>query len=142
MLRIVLTLHEVILLTLRVLRVVCPTPTPGITLFNKVKEMIDLIKKAVLTGIGVASLTKDKIEDIAKELVVKGKMSEQEGEKLVQEMLNRAEESKESMKNQTESLVKSTIEKMKVARTEDIELLKGEIERLREEIAALRKETE
>ena len=103
--------------------------------------MIDLIKKAVLTGIGVASLTKDKIEDIAKELVVKGKMSEQEGEKLVQEMLNRAEESKESMKNQTESLVKSTIEKMQLARAEDIELLKGEIERLREEISALRKGT-
>jgi polyhydroxyalkanoate synthesis regulator phasin len=104
--------------------------------------MIDLIKKAVLTGIGVASLTKDKIEDLAKELIDKGKMSEQEGEKLVQEMLSRAEESRETVKSQTEILVQNTIAKMQLARIEDIELLKGEIERLREEIASLQKRDE
>lgn len=104
--------------------------------------MIDLIKKAVLTGVGVASLTKEKIEDLAKELIVKGKMSEQEGEKLVEEMLSRAEESRETMKSQTESLVQSTIAKMQLARVEDIELLKKEIERLRDEISALQKGAE
>jgi polyhydroxyalkanoate synthesis regulator phasin len=101
--------------------------------------MIDVIKKAVLTGIGIASLTKDKIEDLAKDLVDKGKMSEQEGEKLVQEMLSRAEESRQTVKNQTESLVKNTIDKMHLARMEDIDLLKKEIETLRAEIASLQK---
>lgn len=104
--------------------------------------MIDLIKKAVLTGVGIASLTRDKIEDLAKELIDKGKMSEQEGEKLVQEMLSRADESRQTLKTQTESLVKSTIDKMQLARVEDIELLKAEIGRLREEIETLQKETE
>jgi polyhydroxyalkanoate synthesis regulator phasin len=99
--------------------------------------MIELIKKAVLTGVGIASLTKDKIEDLAKELVVKGKMSEQEGEKLVQEILNRAEESRTTINNQTENLVRKTITKMQLARSEDIELLKAEVEKLREEIASL-----
>lgn len=99
--------------------------------------MIELIKKAVLTGVGIASLTKDKIEDLAKELVVKGKMSEQEGEKLVQEILNRAEESRTTINNQTENLVRKTITKMQVARNEDIELLKAEVQKLREEIASL-----
>jgi polyhydroxyalkanoate synthesis regulator phasin len=104
--------------------------------------MIDLIKKAVLTGVGVASLTKEKIEDLAKELIVKGKMSEQEGEKLVEEMLSRADESRATMKNQTETLVQNTIAKMHLARVEDIELLKTEIERLREEISSLGKGAE
>jgi polyhydroxyalkanoate synthesis regulator phasin len=99
--------------------------------------MIDLIKKAVLTGVGIASLTKDKMEDLAKELVDKGKMSEQEGEKLVQEILNRAEESRTTINNQTEKLVRKTITKMQLARSEDIELLKTEVEKLREEIASL-----
>lgn len=103
--------------------------------------MIDLIKKALLTGVGVASLTKDKIEDLAKELIDKGKMSEQEGEKLVQEMLSRAEESRETVKSQTETLVKNTVNKMQLARVEDIELLKAEIERLREDISVLKKES-
>ncbi len=103
--------------------------------------MIDLIKKAVLTGVGIASLTKEKIEDLANELIEKGKMSEQEGEKLVQELLNRADESRESMKTQTENLVKKTIAKMQLARSEDIEILKAEIDKLREEISTLKKES-
>ena len=103
--------------------------------------MIELIKKAVLTGVGVVSLTKDKVEDLGRELIAKGKMSEEEGEKFIQEMLSRAEESRETVKNQTESLVQSTIAKMKLARGEDIDSLKKEIERLRKEVAALQKET-
>lgn len=102
--------------------------------------MIDLIKKTLLTGIGVAALTKDKIEDLAKELIVKGKMTEEEGEKLVQEVLDRAEESRENMKTQTEELVQKSIAKMKLARVEDIDALKAEIEKLRKEISALKKE--
>ncbi len=34
--------------------------------------MIDLIKKAVLTGMGVASLTKEKIDEFSRELIDKG----------------------------------------------------------------------
>jgi len=102
--------------------------------------MIDLIKKTLLTGIGVAALTKDRIEDLAKELIVKGKMTEQEGEKLVQEVLDRAEESRENLKTQTEELVEKSIAKMKLARVEDIDALKGEIEKLRKEISSLKKE--
>ncbi len=108
--------------------------------FTKEKEMIELIKKALLTGVGIAALTKDKVEELAKELIDKGKMSEQEGEKLVKDMLNQAEESRENLKSQTESLVNKTIAKMHVARIEDIELLKNEIQQLRDEIAALSKE--
>lgn len=100
--------------------------------------MIELIKKAVLTGVGVASLTRDKIEDLAKELIIKGKMSEQEGEKLVQEVLARVEESKKTMKTQTETLVQDTIEKMQLVRVEDISQLKTEIAELRKEVAALK----
>jgi polyhydroxyalkanoate synthesis regulator phasin len=99
--------------------------------------MIELIKKAVFTGIGIASLTKDKIEDLAKELATKGKMSEQEGEKLIQEILNRAEESRTTLNSQTEKLVRKTIDKMQLARSEDIDLLKAEVAMLHEEIASL-----
>lgn len=103
--------------------------------------MIELIKKAFLTGVGIAALTKDKVEELARELIDKGKMSEQEGEKLVKDMLNQAEESRETLKSQIDSLVKNTIAKMHVARIEDIELLKNEIQQLRDEIAALSKES-
>jgi len=102
--------------------------------------MIDLLKKAVLTGIGVASLTKEKIEEVSRDFIDKGKLSEKEGEKFVEEMLSRADESKQSLKKQTESVVEATLDKMQLARASDIENLKAEIGSLRDEIESLRKE--
>lgn len=100
--------------------------------------MIDLIKKAALTGIGVASLTTEKIEELSKELITKGKMSEQEGEKFVAEMLKRADESKAALKSQTESMVQSALAKIQMVKAEDVTQLKEEIEKLRQEVSMLK----
>ncbi len=101
-------------------------------------EMIDLIKKAVLTGMGVASLTKDKIDEFSRELIEKGKLTEQEGEKFVQEMRKRAEESRDALKLQTDKIVEATLDKMQLAKAADLEKLQVEIAGLRKEIEALR----
>jgi len=101
-------------------------------------EMIDLIKKAVLTGMGVASLTKDKIDEFSRELIEKGKLTEQEGEKFVQEMLKRAEESRDALILQTHKVVEATLNKMQLAKAADVEKLQVEIAGLRKEIEALR----
>jgi polyhydroxyalkanoate synthesis regulator phasin len=100
--------------------------------------MMDLFKKAVLAGIGVATLTMEKVEELSKELIEKGKLSEQEGEKFLQEMQRRAEESRETLKQQTDRLVEAAIDKMQLVKTADLEKLQAEIEGLRKEIEALR----
>ncbi len=100
--------------------------------------MIELIKKAVLTGIGVASLTKEKMEEISKEFIEKGKLSEEEGEKLVADMLKRAEDSRKSLEKQTEKIVDRTLGKMQLVRASDISELKAEIETLRKEMELLK----
>lgn len=98
--------------------------------------MIELLKKTILTGLGVASLTRDKIEQLGRELSDKGKMTEQEGEKFVEEMQKLAEESRASLQKQTEKVVESALGKMHLARAADIEELKQEIAALRTEIEA------
>ncbi|HSL40054.1 MAG TPA: hypothetical protein VK857_06760 [Desulforhopalus sp.] len=99
--------------------------------------MIDLLKKTILTGLGVASLTRDKIEQLGRELSDKGKMTEQEGEKFVEEMLKLAEESRASLQKQTEKVVESALAKMHLARAADMDELKQEIAALRAEIEAM-----
>jgi polyhydroxyalkanoate synthesis regulator phasin len=100
--------------------------------------MIDLIKKAVLTGLGVASLTKEKIEEFGRELMDKGKLTEQEGAKFVVDMQKRAEESREALKNQTDKLVEAALNRMQLAKGSDLEKLQAEIASLRKEIEELR----
>ena len=62
--------------------------------------MIELVKKALLTGVGVAALSKEKIEDLAKDIVEKGKMTEQEGKKLVEQLLSSSEDARQDLQKQ------------------------------------------
>jgi polyhydroxyalkanoate synthesis regulator phasin len=96
--------------------------------------MIDLVKKAMFTGIGVMSLTKEKVEEIAGEFVAKGKLSEQEGKNLVNDLLERSEESKGELKKQIEAVVKSTLVKMDIATKTDIDALKSDLAGLRDSL--------
>ncbi|NNK93576.1 MAG: hypothetical protein HKP41_04410 [Desulfobacterales bacterium] len=98
--------------------------------------MIDLLKKTMFTGIGILSLTKDKVEEIVKEFVEKGKLSEQEGKNLVEEMLERSEASKEELKKQTEAVVQSTLAKMDIASKADIQELRDELAEIKTKLSS------
>jgi polyhydroxyalkanoate synthesis regulator phasin len=100
--------------------------------------MIELIKKAVYTGMGAVSLTKDKIDEFSRELINVGKLSEQEGEKLVNELRKKADESKESLRQQTELMVEVALQRMQLAKLSDVERLDGEIAELRKELEAFK----
>ena len=94
--------------------------------------MIDLLKKAMFTGLGVMSLTKEKVEELAAEFVEKGKLSEQEGQKFVKDMVERSEASKDEIKKQIEFAVQATLAKMDVATKSDIEEMKTELASLKD----------
>ncbi|HID70391.1 MAG TPA: hypothetical protein EYP35_08030 [Desulfobacterales bacterium] len=96
--------------------------------------MIDLVKKALLTGVGVATLTKDKIEEVAKDFIEKGKMTEKEGRVFVDDLVSRSEESRVEFQKQIESRVQKILEKMDLAKKSEVDALKLEIEKLREEL--------
>lgn len=89
--------------------------------------MIDLVKKAMFTGIGIVSLSRDKVEEMARDFIEKGKLSEQEGEKLVAELLKKSEESRTELKKQIEEQVHSVLGKMDLAAKSDLAELRTEL---------------
>lgn len=103
--------------------------------------MLELMKKTVFAGIGMAAMTKDKIEELSKECVAQGQLSEKEGEKFVDELLQRSEESRDELKKQVEQAAENLIEKMGLVRADDLQDLRSEIALLREEIAAFKTDT-
>ena len=94
--------------------------------------MFDLIKKTMLTGVGLASMTKDKLEAIAKEIAEKEKLSEKEGRDLVNDLLKKAEETKNAMEKHIEKLVKDVMKKMNLATRDELSALRQEVEKLEE----------
>ena len=92
--------------------------------------MFDLIKKTILTGVGLAVMTRDKIEELAKELTEKGKLSEKEGKKLIDDLLTKSEQARKDLETKVEDMVRKALEKVDVATKKDIAGLEEKIRHL------------
>ena len=82
--------------------------------------MIDFIKKGLMAGVGLAVMTKDKIEELVKEIIEKGEISEQEGKELIDKLQKKAEQARRDLEQKIESIVEKTLEKMNVPTKKDI----------------------
>ena len=104
--------------------------------------MLELLKKGFYTGLGLALITKEKAEELAKELVKKGELSEKEGKGFVEEILKKSKEAEQEFEKKAETLVHNAIKKIDVpskkefiAITQRMAKLEGKIEELKKKIA-------
>lgn len=96
-------------------------------------SVFDVVRKALLVGIGV----QEKVKEFIDELIKKGELSEAEGAKLIKEWTEKAEKSTEGLRQSITGLVNSTLEKMKLPTREEIERLEKKIDRLSERLKKL-----
>ncbi len=92
--------------------------------------MSNLIKKTILTGLGVASLTKEKAEKLVEDLIKEGEVSEGEGSKFVKDLLEKAENNRKTMEKQVEKTVHNVLKKINIPSRKDIMGLNSKIEKL------------
>ncbi len=85
------------------------------------------IKDAINLGLGALALTKEKAEEIAKELVKKGKLLESESKALAEELMKRGQEERVGLEDKLQKIVQDTVKKLNLATKEDIDILKKEI---------------
>ena len=97
--------------------------------------MIDLIKKSMLTGIGLALKTWDEVEALGKELEEKGKMPREEAKKFIEELQNRYEETQAKLEERVEKSVRELLKKSDIVTGEDLKALKTEIRDLKKLIS-------
>ncbi len=93
--------------------------------------MLNIIKKTMLTGIGLALIAKDEMEDLAKELINKGKMSENEGTKFLEELQKRYDETQTKLEEKVQRAVKDFMKKADVVTADELKALKKEIRELK-----------
>lgn len=92
--------------------------------------MKEMLKNAVYAGIGMAFLTKEKIEDLKKDLVEKGKMSQEEGKQFVEDLLRKSEKAKDQLDLWINKRVEERVNQLNLATKDEIAELRRKIEEL------------
>ena len=95
-----------------------------------------LLVKTLLTGVGLALKTWDEVEDLAKELVDKGKMTEKDGSKFLKDLQNRYEETQKKLEARVEKTVKDFLKKADVVTGDELKAVKKEIRELKKMISS------
>ena len=92
--------------------------------------MIDLLKKGILTGIGIGLMTKDKIEDYVKKAAKEAELTEDESRKLADELLKHSEETKQQIEKKINDEVKKVVDKLGVATHDDLKEIQKQLDKL------------
>lgn len=92
--------------------------------------MIELLKKIALTGVGLAAMSGEKIEEWSKKIAEELKLSEAEGRKFLDDIRKQSAEAKENLEKQINEQVKRYMERIGVATRDEKEKLEKRIEEL------------
>lgn len=80
------------------------------TLKQILTTMADLFKKLVYTGVGLVSLTSEKLQTLVNDLVDQRKLSQEEGQKIVSEFLENTEAKREEFESKLTKIVEDVVE--------------------------------
>lgn len=93
-----------------------------------------MFKEFLYAGIGLATLTKEKVEEIVTELVKKGELSKDESKDAINNLLSRVQEEKEKMRQKIQEQVENIISSMNLVKRSEFEDLKLRLEEMEEKL--------
>ena len=94
-------------------------------------DILDIAKKTMLTGIGLALVAKDEMEEVAKDLEKKLDLTEQDGKKFLSELQKKYDEAQQHLEDRVEKAVKEFMKKADVVTGDELKALKKEIRELK-----------
>ncbi|HHJ11511.1 MAG TPA: hypothetical protein ENK25_11580 [Bacteroidetes bacterium] len=103
--------------------------------------MLESLKKGILAGIGLGLTTKEKIEEYAKKAAEEAKLSKEEGEKFLKDLLKQSEEAKKSLDKKIRDGINAAMTKSGVVPREEYEKLEKRVEKLEKLLAAKKNKT-
>lgn len=92
--------------------------------------MEDYFKKLLYTGVGLVSLTVEKLQETVDDLVGDGKMSKEEGKKIVEDFMNNAEAKKDEFESRMKQAADEVISNLKFPTKKDYDELLQRVEEL------------
>jgi polyhydroxyalkanoate synthesis regulator phasin len=102
--------------------------------------MIDALKRTLYTGVGLASLTRDKLVELGQEIARHANLTETQAAEFQNELLRKGEEARSHLESQIDRRVEQVLDRLGVARREQVAALTSRIGELEGEVARLRAE--
>ena len=103
--------------------------------------MEDLIKKFVYTGVGIASLTAEKLQKSIDKLVDEDKISENEGKKIIDEFFKKTETKKKDFESQIGKITEEVVSKFDFSKAKEILDLNKRVKALESKISKMSQAT-
>jgi len=135
-----LVLAQIIVEQEKTKKIMLPSLLSPLKLLGKGGEsMLSLSKKMLLAGIGTLSLTKEKAEKIADDLIKRGEINKSEGKEFVVDLLDRAEIEKDKLIEKIKPDIEKELEKMNFASKDSVNNLEKKIDELGNKIEQISK---
>ncbi len=96
--------------------------------------MENMLKKALYTGVGLVTVASDKVQDTVKTLVDNGKMSEEEGKKVVDEFMTDLDSKREEFEGRINKIVNKIVNTVDLPSRSDFSTLKSRIKELESQL--------
>jgi polyhydroxyalkanoate synthesis regulator phasin len=101
------------------------------------QQMLDLIKKGLLAGLGAVVVTKERVEKATQKLVDEGKISADEAEKLASELIESGEKQWHEVQAKITESVKRATENLNFCSRREYEELKSRVEALEKRVTVV-----
>lgn len=93
-----------------------------------------ILKKSILAGLGMYSLTKEKAQAVMEDLVKRGELSEDEGPKFVKAVMEKADEEAAYLKKLVDKQVNKAMSKIIPSYEDEFKKLHQKIDKLTKEL--------
>lgn len=106
--------------------------------------MEKLIKKALYTGVGMIAATTERLQHVVDDLVERGKLSEDEGKKVVDDVIKNTETHRSQYESRFKKIVDSAYEKLNIPapQSDVVNKLEKRIKSLEVKLGLIAKELE
>ncbi len=92
--------------------------------------MFEELKKSIDKGLDYAFMTTDKLAKAAKEMAKENNLTKEEAKKLLDLLVKKSEETRKTLEDNFQDLVKTTMKKMNIPTKEEIQKLEDRIKKL------------
>lgn len=100
--------------------------------------LLGMARKVLLAGIGAVALAQDEVEEFVNKLVERGEIAEEDGKKLIREMLEKRRKEAKRTEDELDRRVEELLRRMNVPTRSDIEALSAKIVALTKKVEELK----